>query len=104
MKVSSAALAAYRFGPYRLDLQRQELRRGDAHIPLTPKAFDTLRVLAEADGAVVPKEELLALVWRDRFVEESVLTQNVYTLRKVLSEGEEGRPYFLTRPRRGSPL
>src|SRR5262245_30468104 len=102
MKVPSAPLpSGYVFGPYRLDLQRQELRRGDEPVPLTPKAFDTLRVLVEAEGAVVPKEELLALVWRDRFVEESVLSQNVYTLRKVLAEGDEGRTYILTVPRRG---
>ncbi len=97
----SSTTAGYAFGPFRLDLHRQELRRGDEPVPLTPKAFDTLRVLVEADGAVVPKEELLALVWRDRFVEESVLAQNVYTLRKVLSEGDEGRTYILTVPRRG---
>jgi DNA-binding winged helix-turn-helix (wHTH) protein/TolB-like protein/Flp pilus assembly protein TadD len=104
MKADAAlpsATPGYAFGPFRLDLQRQELRRGDLPVPLTPKAFDTLRVLVEADGAVVPKEELLALVWRDRFVEESVLAQNVYTLRKVLAEGDEGRSYILTVPRRG---
>jgi DNA-binding winged helix-turn-helix (wHTH) protein/TolB-like protein/tetratricopeptide (TPR) repeat protein len=93
--------AGYAFGPFTLDPQRQELRRGTEPVPLTPKAFDTLRVLVEADGAVVPKEELLALVWRDRFVEESVLSQNVYTLRKVLAEGDDGRTYILTVPRRG---
>jgi len=101
--VSSAhpGVAGYAFGPFVLDLQRQELRRGAEPVPLTPKAFDTLRVLVEADGAVVPKEEILALVWRDRFVEESVLSQNVYTLRKVLAEGDDGRAYILTVPRRG---
>src|SRR5438270_11342317 len=61
-------------------------------------------MLVEADGAVVPKEELLAAVWRDKFVEESVLSQNVYTLRKVLAEGDEGRSYILTVPRRGYRL
>ncbi|HEV8237959.1 MAG TPA: winged helix-turn-helix domain-containing protein [Thermoanaerobaculia bacterium] len=103
MKASAAPplTAGYAFGPFRLDLQLQELRRGAEPVPLTPKAFDTLRVLVEAEGAVVPKEELLALVWRDRFVEESVLSQNVYTLRKVLAEGDEGRSYILTVPRRG---
>src|ERR1044072_4521201 len=98
---ASPLTAGYAFGPFRLDLQRQELRRGAEPVPLTPQAFDTLRLLVEAEGAVVPKEELLALVWRDRFVEESVLSQNVYTLRKVLAEGDEGRTYILTVPRRG---
>lgn len=94
----------YSFGPYRLDLVRQELRRGEQVVALTPKAFDTLRMLVEAGGAVVPKEEILATVWHDRFVEESVLSQNVYTLRKVLDEGNGGRPYIVTVPRRGYRL
>src|SRR5688500_14578311 len=94
----------YSFGPYRLDLVRQELRRGEEAVALTPKAFDTLRMLVEAGGAVVPKEEILATVWHDRFVEESVLSQNVYTLRKVLDEGNGGRPYIVTVPRRGYRL
>ena len=94
----------YSFGPYRLDLVRQELRRGEEVVALTPKAFDTLRILVEAGGAVVPKEEILATVWHDRFVEESVLSQNVYTLRRVLDEGNGGRPYIVTVPRRGYRL
>jgi DNA-binding winged helix-turn-helix (wHTH) protein/TolB-like protein/Tfp pilus assembly protein PilF len=95
--------AIYAFGPFRLDVARQELTRGDEPVPLTPKAFDTLRLLVEAAGAVVTKEALLAEVWRDRFVEESVLSQNVYTLRKVLAEGGGGG-YILTVPRRGYRL
>jgi len=104
MKASASAGAVLAFGPYRLDLARQELRRGEEPVPLTPKAFDTLRMLVEADGAVVTKEDILAAVWRDRFVEESVLSQNVYTLRKVLAEGDEGRAYIVTVPRRGYRL
>jgi DNA-binding winged helix-turn-helix (wHTH) protein/TolB-like protein/Flp pilus assembly protein TadD len=101
MKATTAAAGVLAFGPYRLDLLRQELRRGEHPVPLTPKAFDTLRMLAEAGGAVVAKEDLLAQVWRDKFVEESVLAQNVYTLRKVLAEGDGGTPYIVTVPKRG---
>ena len=104
MRSAVGAGLVYSFGPYRLDVARQELRRGDEVISLTPKAFDTLRMLVEAGGAVVAKEEILATVWQDRFVEESVLSQNVYTLRKVLDEGNGGRPYILTVPRRGYRL
>jgi DNA-binding winged helix-turn-helix (wHTH) protein/TolB-like protein/Flp pilus assembly protein TadD len=104
MRAPTEAVASYRFGPYRLDLGRQELCRGDEPVPLTPKAFDTLRVLVEANGAVVAKERLLQEVWRDKFVEESVLTQNVYTLRKVLGDGDAGSAYIVTVPKRGYRL
>ena len=101
MRAPAEAPPTYVFGPFHLDLARQELRRDGQPLALTPKAFDTLRVLVEAGGAVVTKDELLTIVWRDRFVEESVLSQNVYTLRKVLAEGDDGRTYILTVPRRG---
>jgi TolB-like protein/DNA-binding winged helix-turn-helix (wHTH) protein/Tfp pilus assembly protein PilF len=87
----------YRFGLFELDLeQRVLLRAGDA-VPLTPKAFDTLAVLAVRPGKVVDKTELLRLVWPDTFVEENNLTQNISVLRKVLGEGD----YIETIPRRG---
>jgi DNA-binding winged helix-turn-helix (wHTH) protein/TolB-like protein/tetratricopeptide (TPR) repeat protein len=105
MKALREEVAVFRFGAFRLDLGRQELRRGGELVPLTPKAFDTLRMLVEAGGAVVDKEHILAAIWRDRFVEESVLSQNVYTLRKVLGEVDgEGQPYIVTVPRRGYRL
>jgi Tol biopolymer transport system component len=40
-------------------------------------------------------------VWPDTFVEEGVLAVNVAAIRKALSDGEEGRSYIETVPRRG---
>ena len=40
-------------------------------------------------------------VWPDTFVEEGVLAVNVAALRKALNEGDEGRSYIETVPRRG---
>ena len=47
------------------------------------------------------KDELLKEVWPDTFVEEGVLAVNVAAIRKALSDGEEGRSYIETVPRRG---
>jgi DNA-binding winged helix-turn-helix (wHTH) protein len=61
------------FGSFRLDTFQRLLFSGDQLVPLTPKAFDTLQVLIEADGRIVEKEELLKRVWPDSFVEEANL-------------------------------
>src|SRR5437868_8207426 len=87
----------YRFGPFELDLDQRRLLRDGHSIPLTPKAFDTLAVLAARAGKLVEKTELLKLVWSDTFVEENNLTQNISALRKVFGETE----YIETIPRRG---
>ena len=91
----------YEFGPYRLDTAEQRLLRNGTAVPLTPKAFETLVALVERSGHLVEKDELIKAVWSDTFVEESNLTNNVYELRKVLGQGENGRGYIETVPKRG---
>lgn len=91
----------YQFGPFRLDVDRRILLRSGAPVPLTPKAFDTLRVLVENSGQVIAKDELLNRVWPDSFVEEATLAQNVFTLRKALGDDGSEHSYIRTVPRRG---
>jgi DNA-binding winged helix-turn-helix (wHTH) protein/tetratricopeptide (TPR) repeat protein len=89
------------FDGFTVDLGSRVLLRGDRQVALTPKAFDTLAVLLENPGEVLPKERLLERVWGDTFVEEGILTQNIYTLRKALQEAGGTRDYIETVPRRG---
>lgn len=90
-----------RFDGFTVDLGSRLLLRDDRPIPLTPKAFDTLAALLDHPGEVLAKRELLARVWPDAFVEEGILTQNIYTLRKALQEAGGARMYIETIPRRG---
>jgi len=91
----------YEFGPYRLDLSERVLWRGEDLLVLPPKVFDTLCMLVKREGAVVSKSELMEAVWSDAFVEESNLSQNIYTLRRTLGVDEQGRQFIETVPRRG---
>ena len=90
----------YEFGPFRLDTAERLLLRDGQHIPLTPKAFETLLILVENYGRVIDKDELLKKVWPDTFVEEVNLAKNVSYLRKILG-GEEAAQYIETIPKRG---
>ncbi|HEV2669357.1 MAG TPA: transcriptional regulator, partial [Blastocatellia bacterium] len=91
----------YELGPFRIDVANRLLLRDGEPLPLTPKAVDTLLALVQHSGQVLNKEELMKLVWPDTVVEEGNLTQNIYLLRKTLSEGSNGRNYIETIPRRG---
>lgn len=93
--------AVYSFGPFRLDVAAAELACRGRQLPLTPKAFATLRLLVERRGEVVGRDELLRAVWPEAYVEEAVLTQNIYTIRKLLAAAEPGLSYIETVPRRG---
>jgi eukaryotic-like serine/threonine-protein kinase len=91
----------YEFGPFRLDPKQRLLSREDTPVPLQPKAFEILVVLVRNSGKLVLKQDLLNAVWPNTFVEESNLTQNVFLLRKALSESNGGRQYIVTVPGRG---
>ncbi|MCM3869883.1 MAG: winged helix-turn-helix domain-containing protein, partial [Pyrinomonadaceae bacterium] len=96
-----ASNSSYHFGPYRLDASQRVLLRDGQPVSLTLKAFDTLIALVQKQGLVVEKDDLMKQVWPDACVEDSNLTQNIFTLRKILGETAEGLKYIETVPRRG---
>ena len=89
------------FGPFRIDLEQRLLLRDQQPIPLSPKAFDLLLVLAQRGGQVVLKDDLMKALWPDTFVEESNLGQHVFQLRKALGERPQDHTYIITVPGRG---
>ncbi|MGH2399800.1 MAG: winged helix-turn-helix domain-containing protein, partial [bacterium] len=86
----------YEFGPFRLDVALSRLDRAGHAIPLPPKAFDLLVLLARTTDRVMAKAELMEMLCPNTFVEEANLTQHVYTLRKALGDQPNGDPYVAT--------
>ena len=93
--------AQYEFGDFRLDPAEHRLLRGDAPIPLAPKAFELLVALISNYGHLVTREALMQTVWSDSFVEETNLTVNISLLRKALGNMPGGQPWIATVPKRG---
>ena len=91
----------YEFGSFRLDPAERLLLRQGEEIPLTPTFFNILLPLVENRGHVLEKQQLMQMVWPDRFVEEGNLTRNISTLRKILGDDPENPQYIETIPRRG---
>jgi len=83
------------FSDCELDLDRFELRRAGRLRPVEPQVFDLLAVLIRERHRVVPKEELLDIVWGNRFVSESALTSRIKAARQAI--GDDGRSQRLIR-------
>ena len=96
-----ASNTVYEFGSFRLELREHRLLCHGAPIPLTGKAFQTLRVLVEARVNLVSKQDLMTAVWPETSVEENNLDRNISTLRKALGEQSNGRAFIETVPRVG---
>lgn len=90
----------YHFGPYVLDPSRRLLTRDTEPVALTARAFDVLLALVERRGETLEKDELLRRVWPDAIVEEGNLSQQVFTIRRLLASSG-GEQCIATVPRRG---
>jgi len=91
----------FEFGPFQLDLNDRLLTRGGEVISLRPKATEILVRLVMNAGQLIKKDQLLKEVWPDTFVEESNLSQTIFTLRKALGDDRNEPRYIETVPRRG---
>jgi Tol biopolymer transport system component/DNA-binding winged helix-turn-helix (wHTH) protein len=91
----------YSFGPFELDTEARLLRRQGEPIPIAGKTLDALIVLVENRGRLVDKNELLSRVWTGSVVEESNLTQVIFTLRKALGDNPKDHHYVATVAGRG---
>jgi TolB-like protein/DNA-binding winged helix-turn-helix (wHTH) protein/Tfp pilus assembly protein PilF len=89
------------FDRFRIDLDKKVLWYKDEPVHLPPKAVELLCELVEHRGEIVTKDELLARVWCDSFVEENVLAQNIHYLRRAFKEFELKEDPIQTVPRRG---
>ncbi len=88
------------FGEFRLIPGERLLLRGNVPVHLTPKVFDVLLLLVEAEGRLIEKEQMIDRLWPETFIEEATLARTVSTLRKTLGESSESR-FIETVPKRG---
>jgi len=99
--ISDRSKFIYEFGPFRLDVKEHRLVREGRPIPLTGKAFHTLRVLLERHGSLVSKRDLMNAVWPETVVEENNLDRSISAVRKALGEEATEHHYIETVPRVG---
>jgi DNA-binding winged helix-turn-helix (wHTH) protein len=89
------------FGPWTLDASRRQLLRGGAEVPLSPKAFDLLRLLAASHDRAFSKAELHQHLWPDTFVTDGNLTLLIAEIRRVLEDDAQQPRYVRTVQRFG---
>ena len=88
------------FGDFRF-VPGDGLWRGEAPVPLPPRALGVLTALLDKPGTVVTKQELMDAVWPGTFVTESSLLEAIGLLRETLGDNPRQPAYIQTVHRRG---
>jgi two-component system, OmpR family, alkaline phosphatase synthesis response regulator PhoP len=92
-----AGPSTLRFGEVELQAESRTVLRRGRPVELTPKEFDLLAALLRAEGAVVPREELLRRVWGYRsLVVTRTLDSHVAELRRKLEPTPGSPRHILT--------
>jgi DNA-binding winged helix-turn-helix (wHTH) protein len=89
------------FGPFRLLPSQFLLLEGDKPVSLGSRALEILIALLERPGKLITKQELMARVWPNIFVEPANLTVNMSALRRALRDGQDGNRFVINIPGRG---
>jgi len=89
---------AVSFGPFNLFPAQRLLLEGGKAVRLGSRALDILIALVEHPGEVVGKDQLMARVWPNTFVDEGNLKFQVSALRRTLGGGNR---YLVNVPGRG---
>jgi len=77
-----------RAGKLEIDLERHEVRYGEARVQLRPKEFDLLALLGRHPGRVFQRSELLDVVWGYDFPGYTrTVDVHVQQLREKLANG-----------------
>jgi DNA-binding winged helix-turn-helix (wHTH) protein len=97
-----ARTGRFRIGGLLIDLERSSVRGKASASDLTPRAEALLLLLARSANEVVTSEEILQTVWAGRVVEEAVISNCVWQIRKAL--GPEGKDILQNRAKRGYVL
>src|SRR3984885_113819 len=87
-----------RFDRYVLDPQNMRLTANGENRALEPKSLRLLEFLIENRDRVVPKEEILSVVWEGAAVSDNALTRAVAQIRKALDDDAKQPRYVSTVP------
>ncbi len=99
-----ATQCRFRVGPWQVEPRSREASDGVRTRRLSPKALQVLQQLADAEGEVVRRSDLLQTVWPNVIVGDESLTQAVAELRRALGRSNSGQPLIDTVPKAGYRL
>lgn len=92
---------AVRFSHFHADFADERLWHGSTTVHLTRKAWGVLRVLIEANGRLVTKDQLAHAVWHGTHVGDDSLTKVVGEIRRALGDDQRAPRFIATVHGRG---
>ena len=104
MRSKEELFGGFTIGDWEVLPARGLLRQGDTEVHPEPKVFDVLMALAERDGDLVTRDELIDAVWDGRPTSDEPINRCLSQLRGHLNDRRRPHQYVETLQRRGYRL
>jgi DNA-binding winged helix-turn-helix (wHTH) protein len=104
LDVARPELREFRVDGWLVQPELNLLVRGERSIRVRPQLIDVMACLAVRPGAVVTKDQMLAVVWSDRHVCVTGIARCVAELRRILSDDARRPRIIETISKRGYRL
>ncbi len=82
------------FPPFRADLEQARLWREGQVVPLRRRTWEVLRYLLSRPAELVTVDDLVGAIWSNAAVQDAVVTNCVYELRRALAD-DRRKPRFI---------
>jgi two-component system response regulator RegX3 len=86
----------YRFGPFILDTETNELKKDSENIPLTAKEYAVLLYLAESYPKPSTPEKIYDTVWKGTFGDLVTVPVHIQRLRKKIEKNSSNPEWLIT--------
>ncbi len=84
--IKLAQVAPFRLGAVLIDPPRRRVSHGERAVTVEPRVMQVLVVLAEAQGAVISRDELIERCWGGRIVGENAINRVISRIRQLAAE------------------
>ena len=92
---------SYRFGSFKLDAQRFELRQGGLPVAAEPQVISVLLFLIENRHRLVTKDEIVDAVWKGRIVSDAAISSRIKSARRAIGDDGSDQRFIRTVHGRG---
>ncbi len=88
--MSSIGQGKYLFAEFQLDATHRIFVREGEVVSLSAKTFDLLHYFVANAQRAISRDELMRAIWPDEEIDESILNQHIFQLRRALTASEPG--------------
>ncbi|MCL2056735.1 MAG: response regulator transcription factor [Oscillospiraceae bacterium] len=100
VRMEKSSMTVFAAGPLQIDCSKRKAYAGGGALPLAPREFDVLLLLAREPGREFTAQEIYSMIWGSGQFNGRTVIAHISSLRKKLRKIGENAPFIVTGQRK----